>query len=192
MKIIDLKNKLLEWEKPLCYKYEERTLSGDFTSSCLFNPYGENDIELLKKIIRKAKDFDDFVQLYLNTDEFKNTQAYPQISAKYDDTKHWYRIREMFGDKAFKTTSDAGSVKVGNEHFYTLIPNGNGDGVARVIVLDKNEKWNHNFLKFNTSIGGNDINIYSYDCGDAVAMTLNGNRYGVYSGHGFVVFEKWN
>ena len=42
-----------------------------------------------------------------------------------------------------------------------------------------------------TSIQGEEINIYTYDCGDAVARTIS-RRFGVFCGEGFVVFEKWD
>ena len=49
-----------------------------------------------------------------------------------DRENHWYRVRELFGNRCFKTASDVGSLLVGNEEFQALIPNGYGDGITRV------------------------------------------------------------
>lgn len=93
------------------------------------------------------------------------------------------------GDKQFKTESDTGGIKIGNNGFTIIIPNGYGDGITRVAILEKEEMNNCTF-DFFTSVFGS-INIYDYDCGNEVECTING-RYGIYSKGGFVVFEKWN
>lgn len=42
--------------------------------------------------------------------------------------------------KTFRTSSDAGSVRIGNDLFNVLIPNGYGDGYTTVIVGDPEEE----------------------------------------------------
>ena len=93
----------------------------------------------------------------------------------------------MLGDKVFKTVSDIGGVKIGNDKFTVIIPNGYGDGDTRIAIVNRGE-INDNMFNFFTFIEG-DINIYSYDCGDDVVKTISG-KYGVYYWEGFVIFEK--
>lgn len=107
--------------------------------------------------------------------------------------------------KEFYTESDAGAVKIGiNGKFTILIPNGYGDGDVCVLVTEKDEPGTEQAKgEFFTSIEGDEINIYAYDCkgyrGDEIVTTLRG-RYGIYTDSeekdgeiigGLVVFEKW-
>lgn len=85
--------------------------------------------------------------------------------------------------------SDAGSVKIGNDSFTILVPNGYGDGFTDVVVLSVDEDFEKDGFRFFTSVDGT-FNIYSYDCGDKVKLTISGN-YGIYYKDGFVVFEQW-
>lgn len=99
-------------------------------------------------------------------------------------------MRKFLGERQFKTSSDAGGVKVGTDGFSMIIPNGYGDGITRVAIVGKNELPQSDILRFFTSVKGEKINIYSYDCGEGVSRTMSG-RYGIFHGEGFVVFEKW-
>lgn len=83
------------------------------------------------------------------------------------------------------TLSDAGSVKIGNSVFSTLIPNGYGDGQTEVFVTTKRV---HVPLQFWATINGK-LKIYNYDCGDDSSHTLDG-EYDVFYGNGYVVFSK--
>lgn len=99
--------------------------------------------------------------------------------------------------KKFTTMSDAGGLKVGTKDFNIIIPNGYGDGDTLVRVLEESEKA-PSTARFFTSIEGENINVYAYDCGQEVETTLSG-RYGVYidynealySNQGNVYLEKW-
>ena len=92
------------------------------------------------------------------------------------------------------TMSDVGSVKVGIEGKCTiLIPNGNGDGTTEVRLVPS-RAYIPEGAEFLTSIEGEEIGIFSYDCGPEVVKTLSG-RFGIYNmhaDHGIVIFEKWN
>jgi len=92
------------------------------------------------------------------------------------------------------TLSDAGSVRIGNDKFQILIPNGCGDGETNVLIIDEDDKLDKN-VKFFTVVEG-EINIYNYDCASnpdlfplEVIKTLKG-RYGVYNHDGAVIFRK--
>lgn len=134
-----------------------------------------------------AEDLTDFEKRILKSSDpdVTMTQAYAMLS-KYRGG-HWYRLRNMMGNKCRKVESDAGGLKVGDDHFSILI-NGEGDGITRYAVFNRDE-WNPNMATFTYSVEGI-FNIYAYDCGDEVAETLSG-RYGVYTYEGIVIFERW-
>ena len=83
--------------------------------------------------------------------------------------------------KIFKTTSDAGSVRIGNDYFKVLVPNGYGDGCTVVIVgeYEDEDAIAEDGGKFWSIINGKDFSVYCSDCGneDDVATTLSGKYY---------------
>ena len=84
------------------------------------------------KLYESCRNYDEFEKRVLNKECCLN-DIYSAISMYGKDRiNHWYRIRELFGDRCFKTASDVGSLLVGNEEFQVLIPNGYGDGTTRV------------------------------------------------------------
>lgn len=159
---------------------------------CVFDDVEWDEVykRKLYAIIHKSSTEEEVVERYLTCEAFQNRQAYAVLAKEYKPSEMWMMLRKNLGDRVFKTTSDAGSVKVGSDAFSVLLPNGRGDGVTRCAIVDCGS-WCSNFLTFFTSIQGDAINIYSYDCGSSVAKTIKG-RYGVYYGDGFVVFEKWD
>lgn len=101
--------------------------------------------------------------------------------------------------KHYNTEADAGSVKIGiNGRFTVLMPNGYGDGDVDVYILEEGEKAPDG-ARFLTSVEGEEINVYAYDCdgyrGGEIVTTLSG-RFGVYSKDtgdgGSVYFELWH
>lgn len=100
----------------------------------------------------------------------------------------WRFQRSQLGEKSFHTISDAGSLKIGNDSFSFLIPNGYGDGTMRCAILESGE-FNRDAFDFFTSIEGT-FNIYGYDCGEDIIKTVSG-RFCIYHGNGFVVLERW-
>lgn len=85
------------------------------------------------KLYESCRNYDEFEKRVLNK-ECPLNGIYSTVSMYGKDRKnHWYRIRELFGNRCFKTASDAGSLLVGNEEFQVLIPNGYGDGTTRGI-----------------------------------------------------------
>lgn len=101
----------------------------------------------------------------------------------------WYFLREQLGEKAKKTISDVGGLKVGVDGFTIILPNGNGEGVMRYAVVEKDE-INTSAFKFFTTIKGKNINIYGCDCGNEIEETISG-WFCVYYSSGFVVLEHW-
>lgn len=96
--------------------------------------------------------------------------------------------------KKFTTYSDAGSLKIGNENFQILIPNGYGDGKTYVHLCEKGELPDEidkrSCRTFFASFSGNDINIYDYDCGKHVVKRISG-VFGVYADNRHVYIERW-
>lgn len=96
--------------------------------------------------------------------------------------------------EALPTMSDVGSVKIGIEGKCTiLIPNGYGDGPTEVRIVP-NRDYIPDGACFLTTVEGDSIGIFEYDCGQEVIKTLSG-RFGIYniegSDHGLVIFERW-
>ena len=93
------------------------------------------------------------------------------------------------------TASDVGSVKIGVKGKCEIcIPNGYGDGETDVLIV-QDRKLVPSGANFLTSVEGDAIGIFAYDCGSETAKTLSG-RFGVYNvpgcDHGIVVFERWS
>lgn len=89
----------------------------------------------------------------------------------------------------YYTESEAGSVRIGNDCFTILIPNGYGDCTTIVHVVEKGEEPSE--AKFFTSFSGKNVNVYAYDCsGDDVVTTLSG-RFGAYRSGKNVYFVRW-
>ena len=60
------------------------------------------------KLYESCRNYDEFEKRVLNK-ECPLNAIYSAISMYGKDRKnHWYRIRELFGDRCFKTVSDAG------------------------------------------------------------------------------------
>lgn len=83
--------------------------------------------------------------------------------------------------KIFRTSSDAGSVRIGNDSFKTLVPNGYGDGYTTVIVGDPGEERiaGAEYKNFWSFVSGEDFSVYYSDCGndEEIATTLSGKYY---------------
>lgn len=179
-------------------KFKDEGSFGSFIMHCLFKAPWEDGAEeynkFVKGLIRKAKDTDDFVKLYLDKDTAKSkgyytSQAYQVMLESYDYSGLWKYFREMLGEKRKYASSDAGSLKVGNDDFTILIPNGHGDGATRYAILNEDEYYGHRFRYF-TQLQGK-FNIYSSDCGDEIAETIEG-VFGIYIHEGMIALVKRN
>lgn len=158
------------------------------------------------KLYESCRNYDEFEKRVLNK-ECPLNDIYSTISMYGKDRKnHWYRIRELFGDRCFKTVSDAGSLLVGNEEFQVLIPNGYGDGTTRVAVFNKadsdfdiNSDYDVAFRIMPDMMDSGpclygEFNIYPYDCCnptvDEPCKTLEG-RYWTYYYDGLIAFVEY-
>lgn len=147
--------------------------------------------ELVKKLLENSSFVDEFVNEVITSSELKSTQLYAELIKHERPELRWKSIREMFGNKCFKTVSDVGGVKVGTDTFSVVVPNGGrGDGMTRVAVFEDKSGFNHNLMNFSCiSLHGNSV-IYSYDCGNTPVKRLDG-EYLVYHYDGLVAFVKY-
>ena len=159
-----------------------------FVKGCIFNNWVKGYDEIMQHL-RDAADTEDFINKILGDPELATTQAYAEVSKKLRPDSHWYRVREMFGDNVIKTSSDAGSVKIGVDNMSILVPNGYGDGISRVAIFDDSKAFNDSMMSYFTTIKGENVIIYDYDCGDVAATTISG-KYHIYYYSGLVAFVK--
>lgn len=160
--------------------------------SDFWSPYQEEQRATIKRAIKQAQSTDDFVNKILENRALIKTQLYSVILKGECPERIWKFNRTVMGTDCFKTSADAGGLKIGNEKFSVLIRTG-GDGTVRVAVkskeAQKDEYYTNDLFYYDTVVEG-EINIYSYDCGNEISKTING-RYGVFTYDGMVLFEEW-
>ena len=180
-----------------------------YLASCIL------DCDEYSNLYESCRNYDEFEKRVLNEECCLNG-IYSAISMYGKDRKnHWYRIRELFGNRCFKTASDVGSLLVGNEEFQVLIPNGYGDGTTRVAVFNKADsdysvasriiKVDSDYSVVSRIMSDmmdshhgpylhGKFNIYPYDCCnptvDEPCKTLEG-RYFTYYYDGLIAFVEY-
>lgn len=148
---------------------------GDFEDS---NP--------LVKLWFKAKDLKDFYSLIKKDKYARMTQFVGELLR--DDKDFVESLIE--NAERFYTSSDAGGVKIGNDSFSVIIPNGYGDTDKNIVAVIDDNSLNKTAFDFWSVVEGTNISIYEYDCGNDTVATLSG-EYGVYVNDRVIVFEKW-
>lgn len=161
---------------------------------CMDNEYGTNQ-NAVDTIAAASSTVEDFIDRFLKEGD-PNEQFYQVLMETERPEMVWKYIRSVFGDRQFKTNSDAGSLLVGaRPDFSVLIPNGRGDGTTRVAVFDSKEDFLplESLMRYWTRISGRRIWIWDYDCYDpAVALPakqLDG-CFNVYYHDGFIAFVR--
>lgn len=157
-----------------------------FLKECLFNDSAPEYQEAMA-IVDSAASTEEVINKILNSDTMRGSQIYAELSK--DRSDHWRRLKRDITTWQ-PTISDIGGLKIGNDSFSIVVPNGYGDGDMYYTILGKG-CFNPDMLDYFTSIRGTEINIYDYDCGDEILETISG-RFGIYYGYGFVVLEKWD
>jgi|GEM_PF-956631 len=161
----------------------------DFTKRYMLDPATGKFKPAFEELWNQANTLSEFMELTQNDPRTSLERATAFLFREHPLTDAlWKFQRSQLGEKSFHTISDAGSLKIGNDSFSILIPNGYGDGTMRCAILESGE-FNRDAFEFFTSIEGT-LNIYGYDCGDDVVKTITG-RFGIYHGNGFVVLERW-
>ena len=160
--------------------------SVDYLASCIL------DCDEYSNLYESCRNYDEFEKRVLNEECCLNV-IYSYISLYGKDRRnHWCRIRELFGDRCFKTASDVGSLLVGNEEFQALIPNGYGDGITRVAIFNKVDSDYDVVSRIMSDMMDSHrgpylhgkFNIYPYDCCnptvDKPCRTIKGNYFTYY------------
>jgi hypothetical protein len=161
-----------------------------FTVTCMENTgWHPEYTEIFKKHWNETESLAEFKERVFNDEILKPTQAYAQLSRESEG--HWYRVRAMLGDKCFKTMCDAGSVMVASKDgtCQMMISSNGGDGVARVAVFHKNDKFNNGMMDYTGFLVNGEFGISDYDCEYNEAVSLSG-KYLVYVYEGMVAFVE--
>jgi hypothetical protein len=173
------------------YTVDEKTRKLNFLKVCIENRnLGFSLDKKIKKLYTNCgEDIELFAKAIVDSDdrEIILSQEYALSSKLLDDGKHNDRIMKMIGDKWISTASDAGSLKIGNDNFSILIPNGYGDGRTLYSVVNSSD-FNMDMMKYFTLIEGK-FSIYSFDCGNNRIETIEG-KYQIFHSDGLVVFVK--
>lgn len=165
-----------------------KKIRNNFTKRCLgdeTSPY----YGIIKGYWTQAKNIEEFVSLVLSDKRLEENRGYWELAKEkayyYDNMVNSYLGARA--DDHFTTYSDVASLKVGNEGFTINIPNQYGDGENNVYIFDNMVELS--CVDFLTTIEGT-FNIYGYDCGKEVAITLHG-KYAIYRASQVFVFVKW-
>lgn len=108
-------------------------------------------------------------------------------------------LKERFPNevRVVETYSDVGATKVGNDDFAYEIGNGIGDGYTVSVIIDRIQSFderdsiNEDFFNMQGClVARNNTYIYDYDCGHTKTNAMLKGRYIIYSGSGYVIFQK--
>ena len=157
----------------------------------------EERFMLFSMCIETALPDDELSTYSKHIENLVSSDSYPGIQRVFGyrlrdfepNNETWYRLRGIFGDRCIKTLSDIGGVKIGNENFSVVIPNGRGDGITRIAVFDKMPDESIDEMHFWSNTNG-EFYIYGYDCGDNAILKLSG-KYLIYYYDGLVAFIKY-
>lgn len=161
-----------------------------FLRRCMLNDSGihATDQAIVEECAAASSNVEEFIDAYLAHESERGTQFWQELVNRERPGLRWKAIRADFGDRCFKTSSDAGSVRVGNGSFFIMVPNFRGDGETRVAIFDKSREFRSESLMYHlTMIGGEAFGIYGYDCGGPIVERLDG-CYNVYAYDGLVAF----
>ena len=147
------------------------------------------------KLIEDSKSRDDFILKVLkefSPSDTSNGQLYAVFSKlAYGHTSRLKAYLDEIKIKMVVTSSDVGSVRVGNDDFSVLVNNGRGDGDTYVYIVDGRTNSNMFDPLFMTFRGRN-IKISAYDCENEWidGVELNGH-YFARCYNGVVCIEKF-
>ena len=98
------------------------------------------------------------------------------------------RLKRMFGERGFVTDSDRGGIRVFNESFSVVVPNGKGNGTTYCAMFGQKE-FNSELMEFSGITLEGKMSISDHDCEKRSRFDLNGS-YSVYYSCGFIAFVK--
>lgn len=171
-----------------------------FLQECLLHPDskicsvegGEPEFHaFVNQLLDKAENTDDFVNMFLDNKKYRPLQCYQELIKRERPDRAWYFVRENFGNRCIKISSDAGGVRFGTKDFSLIVPNGYGDGITRLAVFENYKAfYSDNIMQYFTSVNGR-FSIFG-DCGDydQTIADLDGD-YFVYTYRGLVAFVPY-
>lgn len=167
----------------------------NFTKRCLMNEsiYDyKGSIEIIKEYWSIAKNIKEFTSLVMNDERLSHNQGYWQLMKEElseDELNNLVnnQLKDL-ADNHYVTYSDIGSISIGNDSFRYNIKNGYGDCSNNVYIIERDVHIE--CLNFDTTIKGDNINLYDYDCGNDVLCTLKG-EYAIYTGVRVIALVKW-
>lgn len=160
---------------------------------CMNNSFNTNQ-ETVDRIAAESCSTEDFIERYLSEGD-RNEQFYQVLLMYERPERAWKYVREIFGDRQFKTVSDIGGVLIGNPQFSVLIKNGRGDGTTRVAIFESKDDFRpiEDIMRYQISFTGQDIGIYGYDYDDPAQIDpikkISGS-FAAYSYEGLVAFVR--
>ena len=156
------------------------------------------DVPMLPPFPGKSKDFK-YTQLYAKfLLDFSDRWDLCQV-VENEIQSQIKELQERFPNdvRVVETESDAGATKVGNDDFAYEIANGFGDGVTVNVIIDRTQafderdSFNEDFFNMRGClVARNNTYIYDYDCGNTKTNAMLKGRYIIYSGSGYVIFQK--
>lgn len=155
----------------------------------VFNNKYSKDNNILLRLLDRSDNMEHFENLIKQSRDARLTQFAGEL-LKYDR-----EFVESFATSSdfVITSSDAGGVKIGNESFRVIVPNGYGDTDENIVaIIKESDAFNNSAFEFWSTIEGENINIYDYDCGDTVVMKLPKGRYGIYYNDRVIILQKWD
>lgn len=164
-----------------------------YIQRCMNNSFNTNQ-EAVDRIAAESCSTEEFIERYLAEGD-RNEQFYQILMVYERPERAWKYVREIFGDRQFKTVSDIGGVLIGNPQFSVLIKNGRGDGTTRVAIFESKDDFLplENIMRYQTSFSGNEIGIYGYDYDDPAEIDpvekISGS-FTAYSYDGFVALIR--
>lgn len=160
---------------------------------------GENPVEIVEEMFARRNSLYTTLPPFFNVKTIEYTHFFGLALRGCGD---WTVMEKIVMELAketecliYKTYSDMGSTKVGNNDFTICINNGVGDG-ATITIIDERDQFPNDLFKFFTRIEGK-FNVFEYDCGEKKVinpethkpLVLNG-AYLTYGGNGFVLIQK--
>lgn len=174
-----LKDNIERYKKDARKYFEEKEYLGKFERERYYQVATGLDFYDLEDVAYYPDDFEKTLKALIRKNPFSQLmEVFGEKLNVLDLEKH---LKEQDEDLLhIITLSDAGSVKIGNNDFSVLIPNGYGDGQTEVFITTKRV---HVPLRFWTTISG------TFEIGNDSRYTLNGD-YSIFYGNGYVVFSK--
>lgn len=180
-----LKDNIERYRKDARKYFEEKEYLGKFERERYYQVATELDFYELEDVAYYPDDFEKTLKALIRKNPYSQLMdVFGEKLGLLDDIEK-HLIEQDEDLLHIITLSDAGSVKIGNNDFSVLIPNGYGDGQTEVFITTKRV---HVPLRFWTTVSGK-FKIYDYDCGDDSRYTLDGD-YSIFFGNGYVVFSK--